>query len=291
MRMRWLLSLTLLLLMAPLLIAQDDDKEKSKQEKEEPTIAEQFRDVKRSHSKMMRELGAKFRKAKTPEDRSEIMKERTDLEAELSATTMKLVTESDDSDEQVDMLSWVAQNGSGDSKDAAVDQIMTDHIESEGLKTFASTLGRGQPKPNTEKMLRTLMEKSPHDSVKASATMAMVNFLQGLSRFADLPENVRSQVAKSLGEGGEEMLEKWTPESINEELIVLLETAAEKFGDVPGGRGKSIGEMAENQLFSIKYLQIGKIAPDIEGEDLDEVSFKLSDYRGKVVVLDFWGDW
>jgi peroxiredoxin len=33
------------------------------------------------------------------------------------------------------------------------------------------------------------------------------------------------------------------------------------------------------------------VAPDIESEDLDGVKFKLSDYRGKVVVLDFWGDW
>jgi peroxiredoxin len=33
------------------------------------------------------------------------------------------------------------------------------------------------------------------------------------------------------------------------------------------------------------------IAPDIEGQDLDGVSFQLSDYRGKVVVLDFWGHW
>jgi cytochrome oxidase Cu insertion factor (SCO1/SenC/PrrC family) len=38
-------------------------------------------------------------------------------------------------------------------------------------------------------------------------------------------------------------------------------------------------------------LEIEKVAPDIEGVDLDSVPFKLSDYRGKVVVLDFWGDW
>jgi cytochrome oxidase Cu insertion factor (SCO1/SenC/PrrC family) len=38
-------------------------------------------------------------------------------------------------------------------------------------------------------------------------------------------------------------------------------------------------------------LEVGNLAPDIEGQDLDGVSFKLSDYRGKVVVLDFWGDW
>jgi cytochrome oxidase Cu insertion factor (SCO1/SenC/PrrC family) len=38
-------------------------------------------------------------------------------------------------------------------------------------------------------------------------------------------------------------------------------------------------------------LEIGKVAPDIEALDLDSVTFKLSDYRGKIVVLDFWGDW
>jgi cytochrome oxidase Cu insertion factor (SCO1/SenC/PrrC family) len=38
-------------------------------------------------------------------------------------------------------------------------------------------------------------------------------------------------------------------------------------------------------------LAVGQFAPDIEGEDLDGVPFKLSDYRGKVVVLDFWGTW
>jgi hypothetical protein len=38
-------------------------------------------------------------------------------------------------------------------------------------------------------------------------------------------------------------------------------------------------------------VRVGLAAPEIAGQDLDGVSFKLSDYRGKVVMLDFWGDW
>ena len=43
--------------------------------------------------------------------------------------------------------------------------------------------------------------------------------------------------------------------------------------------------------FEKERLQIGMVAPDIEGADTDGTAFKLSDYRGKVVVLDFWGFW
>jgi cytochrome oxidase Cu insertion factor (SCO1/SenC/PrrC family) len=43
--------------------------------------------------------------------------------------------------------------------------------------------------------------------------------------------------------------------------------------------------------FEQRELAIGKVAPEIEGEDADGVPFKLADYRGKVVVLDFWGHW
>jgi peroxiredoxin len=42
------------------------------------------------------------------------------------------------------------------------------------------------------------------------------------------------------------------------------------------------------ELFAIRHLGVGKVAPDIEGEDQDGKRFKLSDYRGKVVLLDFW---
>jgi len=38
-------------------------------------------------------------------------------------------------------------------------------------------------------------------------------------------------------------------------------------------------------------FEVGDLAPEIVGNDIDGSEFKLSDYRGKVVVLDFWGDW
>lgn len=38
-------------------------------------------------------------------------------------------------------------------------------------------------------------------------------------------------------------------------------------------------------------LDVGNAAMEIEGNDLAGEAFKLSDYRGKVVLLDFWGDW
>ena len=38
-------------------------------------------------------------------------------------------------------------------------------------------------------------------------------------------------------------------------------------------------------------LTLGKVAPDFDAVDVEGVAFKLSDYRGKVVLLDFWGFW
>jgi hypothetical protein len=74
----------------------------------------------------------------------------------------------------------------------------------------------------------------------------------------------------------------------------LFEAAVKEYGDVklPGrGEAKTVAEAAKVELFELRNLRIGKTAPDIEGEDLDGTKFKLSDYKGKVVVLDFWGDW
>jgi len=43
--------------------------------------------------------------------------------------------------------------------------------------------------------------------------------------------------------------------------------------------------------FTVKALTVGKKAPEIVGKDLDGADMRLSDYRGKVVVVMFWGEW
>ena len=38
-------------------------------------------------------------------------------------------------------------------------------------------------------------------------------------------------------------------------------------------------------------VAVGMRGPQIEGEDIDGKPMRLDDYRGKVVLLDFWGNW
>jgi len=50
-------------------------------------------------------------------------------------------------------------------------------------------------------------------------------------------------------------------------------------------------EALERERWMTANLTIGRVAPDIVGTDLDGVEFRLSDYRGKVTVLVFTGEW
>jgi hypothetical protein len=48
---------------------------------------------------------------------------------------------------------------------------------------------------------------------------------------------------------------------------------------------------ARAAIFEAENLVEGKVAPDFEATDAYGEKFQLSDYRGKVVVLEFWGFW
>jgi RNA polymerase sigma factor (sigma-70 family) len=50
----------------------------------------------------------------------------------------------------------------------------------------------------------------------------------------------------------------------------------------------TLGEFAAGRLDEMRNLTVGKPAPDFEGVGVDGKPVKLSDFRGKVVMLDFW---
>src|SRR5262249_23526163 len=143
----------------------------------------------------------------------------------------------------------------------AVDLLLRDHIQSKDLGVVCQSLeySRGG---NGEKLLRDVLEKSPHKDVRGQACFSLARLLKNKSE-----QSADEKMAKEA-----------------ENLLVLV---TEKYKDVKYGRG-TLGKAAESELFEIRNLAIGKVAPDIEGEDVDGKKFKLSDYQGKVVVLDFW---
>ena len=53
----------------------------------------------------------------------------------------------------------------------------------------------------------------------------------------------------------------------------------------------TLAERARPALDELRRLGLGRVAPEIEGRDIDGRHFNLSDYRGRVVVLTFSGTW
>jgi thiol-disulfide isomerase/thioredoxin len=70
---------------------------------------------------------------------------------------------------------------------------------------------------------------------------------------------------------------------------------AAKYIDVKTPDGKTtIGLKATHELSrldNLPNLKVGGIAPEIDANDLEGKRLKLSDYRGKVVMVVFWGSW
>jgi thiol-disulfide isomerase/thioredoxin len=86
------------------------------------------------------------------------------------------------------------------------------------------------------------------------------------------------------------------PSRTRANAATALRRTIDEFGDVvyaprQKGAGVTVGEVAQSELNELDHLQIGMVGPDTEGMDVDGKPLRLSDYRGKVVVLSFWGSW
>jgi hypothetical protein len=84
-----------------------------------------------------------------------------------------------------------------------------------------------------------------------------------------------------------------TAAKLRKESEELLARAAERYGDVklpPERFGAVVGDKAKNELLDLRHLSTGLTAPEISGDDQDGKPLKLSDYKGKVILLDFWSE-
>lgn len=123
-------------------------------------------------------------------------------------------------------------------------------------------------------LLRQVAEEHEDAEVRGVATFALGNFHLLTARKAKVQEK-----DEHLKEA-EKCFTKVTTDYEN--------IASRKFGRTTIGE-KTVSNL--RRLESIPNLQIGKVAPEIEGVDMDGNPLKLSDSRGKVTVLIFWGSW
>ena len=163
-------------------------------------------------------------------------------------------------DDRVKLLVWAAlKSRDPDIVTTVVDEILEKHLDSTEvtqLLEWASSISRLLAPAKKKVFLSTIADETNNDYVRAWAMYKMAGRIS-----SDASEEEKSKHTEMMAE--------------------IKKLAA----------GTELGELIDAPRFVAKRLQIGMEVPDIIGEDLGGVKFKLSDYRGKVVVLDFWGFW
>jgi hypothetical protein len=231
------------------------------------TPSQQFSALQKEYDAAMQAFQKAYGEAKTDAERQKLFQEKYPQPDKFATKFLAIAEENAKDPVALDALVWVmthsqgivlANNNSPRGKAMAI--LTRDHLQSDKLGQVCQTLVYAGDK-ESEAFLRTLLEKSPHRSVQGQACLSLA---QNLSQ-------------RQRGKAG-----------TSKEAEELFERAAEKFADVKTPFFGTVGDKAKSELFEIRFLAVGKTAPDIDGEDQDGKKFKLSDYRGKVVLLDFW---
>jgi hypothetical protein len=147
-----------------------------------------------------------------------------------------------------------------DVQDNALSTLWMNHYESDKLASWATTvprLSRALGKERCNKIMDKL-SKSPNKNV------------QGAVLYSKASTALRNRKIDADGKA-----------KAHAELELAIKLAPKA----------SFTPRAKGILFEASNLQVGMKAPDITGKDTDGVAFKTSDYLGKVILLDFWGDW
>jgi hypothetical protein len=294
----WLL-LGLLMLWGPLgsLQAQEQDKEKEKAEsaqQEEAKELSAFDKIKEEHAKLTNEFREfqqsfmkEYQEIKDEKEKqtkaAEFMKMRAENEAALLPLGEKAIAllndESSDAQPK-DVITWVMRNIRNLEVQDKIAGILVDKfLNSDEALPLVSMLAAGGPTAPRIDALKKFAAEGKTDEIKATAALLLADSI-GIAR-------------QFVSQAGASEFVKKHAEKTDEELIAHYKEISDKYGDLTFGN-TTIGKYAGKKIKAIEVvakLKIGLVAPDIEGPDIDGETFKLSDYRGKVVMLDFWGDW
>lgn len=192
---------------------------------------------------------------------------------------------------QVNTTPWpVELVGEDTARAKALELIQRDHIRSGKLGPLCQRVSYGFCK-EYETFLRAVLERNRRKDVQATACLSLGHFLNNRLSRVDLCRQRPASAKEFAGLYGQEYLAELFGQDCGKaikEVEAVFEQAAAKYDDVSLPGGVTVAERAKAELYEIRNLRVGKKAPDIEGEDQDGKCFKLSDYRGKVVLLDFW---
>lgn len=166
---------------------------------------------------------------------------------------------------------------------AAMKLATEHHASNPKIGKTIAWLGYYPPHPDLDKeraavaqaLIRAVAEKNPDKNARGQAMMALA--WEAGRRFA-VGEYKRSPDSEKLAAEAEKAFE------------VIIKDYANCPRLMRDGHG-TLGERAEQELYELRYLRIGKTAPEIAAEGVDGAKFKLSDHRGKVTVVVFWASW
>lgn len=212
---------------------------------------------------------------------------------EMGARFLDLATRHPEDPVAVDALVWVLTKlRSRPEASRALELLSKDHLQNKSLGKACKQVAR-TPALAAETLLRSALEKSPHQAVRSQACQHLALLLDQQSSVVDQlkkePE-LADQVLQYYGEDYGKHLKSLDPKQLEKKREQDFELMLKSFAEVETPDG-TLGEIATKALFRIRNLTIGRIAPEIEGQDIFGKSFKLSESKGKVVVLSFWGHW
>ncbi len=204
-------------------------------------------------------------------------------------------------DAAVDSLIWIVCNGGYDSAvDRAVVRLTQEYAASPRLGEVIPRLVPSlvhSLSPSAEDLFRTVIEKNPDHAAKGRACVALALYLKEEAALVrslkgDSPE-ARHLRGYYLSEADKVLLEKAMrkdPAELDQDAVAASERTLKEFADVADYL-QILAPAAQARLYDRGSPGIGTGAPHIKGEDIDGQPLDLLKFRGKVVMLLFWGDW